>query len=265
MGDMLDYCEKLLLDESFEGVPVFQKENNNNTRINKMRNKKKSIIKMNDVIFPINSNDENYNSQCVSTNKLKNTNKNINTEENVRISSINKNECGNGAENDLIISKMSQKIEILENKNKILEDEKKEIKKENEELIKKIELYKETITKFKNNSNNEKENVKIENNNSNKIINVNNNNKNKPIKIIFLFKNNKNQNINDNQREEIMAYKYEMFLEVKMRLLNIRHLQPGDIKYCYYNSKEINDWFTLEDLNISDNSYVICEQFNYRE
>ena len=207
---------------------------------------------------PITFIDENNNSQCISTNnKLKNINKNISSEENVGVSSINRNECVNGAENDLIISKMSQKIEKLENKNKILENEKKEMKKENEELLKRIELYKDTITKFKNNldekeNDNEKNNI-IKNNNIDK-------DKDKKIKIIFLFKYKNNQNEkNSNQREEIMANKYEMFLEVKMRLLNLRHLQPGDIKSCYYNNKAINDWFTLEDLNIGDNSYVICE------
>lgn len=258
MGDILDYCEKILLDESFEGVPVFQKENLNNSRINKVKQKKRSLIKTNDVFIPLNSIDENNNSQCISTNnKLKNINKNISSEENVGVSSINRNECVNGAENDLIISKMSQKIEKLENKNKILENEKKEMKKENEELLKRIELYKDTITKFKNNlddkeNDNEKNNI-IKNNNIDK-------DKDKKIKIIFLFKNKNNQNEkNSNQREEIMANKYEMFLEVKMRLLNLRHLQPGDIKSCYYNNKAINDWFTLEDLNIGDNSYVICE------
>ena len=258
MGDILDYCEKILLDESFEGVPVFQKENLNNSRINKVKQKKRSLIKTNDVFIPLNSIDENNNSQCISTNnKLKNINKNISSEENVGVSSINRNECVNGAENDLIISKMSQKIEKLENKNKILENEKKEMKKENEELLKRIELYKDTITKFKNNldekeNDNEKNNI-IKNNNIDK-------DKDKKIKIIFLFKYKNNQNEkNSNQREEIMANKYEMFLEVKMRLLNLRHLQPGDIKSCYYNNKAINDWFTLEDLNIGDNSYVICE------
>ena len=28
---------------------------------------------------------------------------------------------------------------------------------------------------------------------------------------------------------------------------------------CYYNSKEINDWFTLEELNIQNNSNIICD------
>ena len=84
-----------------------------------------------------------------------------------------------------------------------------------------------------------------------------NKNNDEQIKVIFLFKNNKN--LNGENKEEILAYKYEMFIEVKLRLLNLRHLGPTDIKACYYNSKEINDWFTLEELNIENNTNVICE------
>ena len=50
-----------------------------------------------------------------------------------------------------------------------------------------------------------------------------------------------------------------MFIEVKLRLLNLKHLDPGDIKACYHNSKEINDWFTLEELNFDNITYVNCE------
>jgi CCR4-NOT transcription complex subunit 7/8 len=68
-----------------------------------------------------------------------------------------------------------------------------------------------------------------------------------------------NEEDSKESREEIIGYKYEMFVEVKLRLLNLKHLGPTDIKTCYYNSKEINDWYTLEELNIADNTYVVCE------
>ena len=79
------------------------------------------------------------------------------------------------------------------------------------------------------------------------------------IKLIFLFKANKKQNKINEAKEELYAYKNEMFIEVKLRLLNKRHFEPRYIKMCYYNSKEINDWFTLEELNIQNNSNIICD------
>ena len=155
---------------------------------------------------------------------------------------------------------MNKMIESLENKNKILEDEKLEMKKENDKLLEEIKSYKDTISKFKNlsNSQNDKNENGIGNNNKNlKEIDENDG----KVKIIFLFKNKKNGNEEDSKesREEIIGYKYEMFVEVKLRLLNLKHLGPTDIKTCYYNSKEINDWYTLEELNIADNTYVVCE------
>ena len=160
---------------------------------------------------------------------------------------------------------MTKIIETLENKNQILEKEKNNIQNENIKLLKEIEIYKNTISKLKNKNKIYFSSDKSEIINSTDKNNNNINGKDEQIKIIFLFKNNKkneenkeNNNIN-NTREEIMAYKYEMFIEVKLRLLNLKHLDPGDIKACYHNSKEINDWFTLEELNFDNITYVNCE------
>ena len=255
MGDILDYCHGLLMDENLEGVFVSQKEQNNNSIIKK----RKSDIKLKDVFVPINSTDENNNSQTVkNSNKLKSSNKNINSDEIKGINNIKK-EYLNGDENDFIqsINRMSQIIESLESKNQILENEKNDIKKENQKLLKEIEIYKKAIAKIKNQSNvkNESENL-----NNQKINNKINEKKDEKIKIIFIFKNNKKSSDNNKEEKEgIMAYKYEMFIEVKLRLLKLKHLGPRDIKSCYYNSKEINDWFTLEELKINDNAIIICE------
>ena len=142
-------------------------------------------------------------------------------------------------------------IESLKNKNKILEKEKNEINEEKEKLEKELQICKnktliKRIGSFKSNSEN------IEQRNS--YTNIG-----EKIKLIFLFKANKNQNKINEAKEELYAYKNEMFIEVKLRLLNKRHFEPRYIKMCYYNSKEINDWFTLEELNIQNNSNIICD------
>lgn len=262
MGDIIDFCQKILADDNFEGVFVPQ-NNDNNSRINK----RKSDIKLKevkDIFIPLNSTGENIN-----FNQLKSANKNINSSEENNKVNINRNGCISGEENELISSmnKMNKMIETLENKNKILEEEKIEMKKENDKLLEEIKSYKDEISKFKNLSNSQiDKNYKNGNGNengnanNNKTIKENNENDGK-IKIIFLFKNKKNGNEEDSNesKEEIIGYKYEMFVEVKLRLLNLKHLGPTDIKTCYYNSKEINDWYTLEELNIADNTYVVCE------
>ena len=70
--------------------------------------------------------------------------------------------------------------------------------------------------------------------------------------------NNNNKNENES-KEELFAYEDEIFIEVKLRLLKLKKFGPRDIKKCYYNSKEINNWYTLEELNIKDNSTIICD------
>jgi hypothetical protein len=256
MGDIIDFCQKILADDNFEGVFVPQ-NNDNNSRINKKRKSDIKLKEVKDIFIPLNSTGENIN-----FNKLKSANKNRNNSEENNKVNINRNGCISGEENELISSmnKMNKMIESLENKNKILEDEKLEMKKENDKLLEEIKSYKDTISKFKNlsNSQNDKNENGIRNNNKNlKEIDENDG----KVKIIFLFKNKKNGNEEDSKesREEIIGYKYEMFVEVKLRLLNLKHLGPTDIKTCYYNSKEINDWYTLEELNIADNTYVVCE------
>ena len=253
MGDILEFCQKLLYDENFEGVFVPQNKHNNNSI-----NKKSSDTKLKESFIPLNSTLENNFSSI--NNRLKNININTNNSDEIHKISINKNGYISGRENDLVTSynKMRQIIESLENKNKILEKEKNDIQKENDKLLKEIKIYKDKISKLKNKSN-EKENIKEKNNNDDENNNIIQN-KDKKIKIIFLFKNNKNINENEYEsQEEIIAYKYEMFIEVKLRLLNLKNLGPTDIKACYYNSKQINDWLTLQELNIDDNAYIICE------
>ena len=77
----------------------------------------------------------------------------------------------------------------------------------------------------------------MKNSDNKELQNSYNNNIGEKIKLIFIFKymfNNKN---NDNEsKEELFAYKNEMFIEVKLRLLKIRHFQPGFIKKCFYLS-----------------------------
>ena len=257
MGDIIDFCQKILNDDNFEGVFVPQ-NNDNNSRLKKRKSGAK-VKEVKDIFIPLNSTGENIN-----FNQLKSANKNIiNSEENNKLN-INRNGCISREENELISSmnKMNLKIESLENKNKILEDEKKEMKKENDKLLEEIKSYKDTISKFKSltNSQNDKNENGNANGNKSKTLKEVDENDGK-VKIIFLFKNKKNGNEEDSKesREEIIGYKYEMFVEVKLRLLNLKHLGPTDIKACYYNSKEINDWYTLEELNIADNTYVVCE------
>ena len=120
---------------------------------------------------------------------------------------------------------LNAKINKLENDNKILKDK-------NQKLLDEIKEY--------------KKDKEIENNND------------KKMKIIFLFKKSENLKFSD-KREEVEAFKFEMFIEVKLRLLQIKNLGPCDIKNYYYNSKEINDWYTLEDLHMNDIDYVVCE------
>ena len=268
MGEILDYCQGLLTDDNLEGIFISQNENYNN-RINRRRSSLGGGMK--NPFIPINSKEEKNPSQCISTNNLKNDNKNINIEEYKKINN-SKEEYINGVENELVnsISKMTKIIETLENKNQMLEKERNTIQNENIKLIKEIEIYKKTIAKLKNKNYYSSDKSEIINS-TDKNINNNINNNDEQIKIIFLFKNNKKNEENkenkknkenkenQNKREEIMAYKYEMFIEVKLRLLNLKHLDPGDIKACYHNSKEINDWFTLEELNFDNITYVNCE------
>ena len=156
-----------------------------------------------------------------------------------------------GNENELLLSidKLSQMIESLEYKNKTLEKEKAEIKEEKERLAKELEIYKnktmiQRISSIKNSDNKDIQNSY--------------NNIGEKIKLFFVFK--ENNNINIQSKEELYAHKNEMFIEVKLRLLKKLNLGPRDIKMCYFHSKEINDWFTLEELNIKDNSYIICDK-----
>ena len=254
MGDIIDYCQGLLIDDNIDGIFVHQK-GNDNIRINRRR----SDVKLKEQFLPLNTTEENNVSQCVSSTKLKNEARIINSDENNRINNNNKIE--KAIENELInsVSKMTKIIESLENKNKILENEKKEIKNENLQLRQKIEMYKNTISNLKNeNFKDNPENLNVEEDKSDdKELKGN---KEEKIKIIFLFKNNKKINeLYKEPRVEIMAYKYEMFIEVKLRLLNLRHLDARDIKSYSHNSKEVNDWLTLEELNFLNNTYVTCE------
>ncbi len=253
MGDILEFCQGIIYDDNLEGILVPQKDHNNNNRIKK----RQSDINIKELLAPLNSTEENNISSSL---KLKAGNKNLTNEDKFKM--ISKIENINGEENNSLnsINRLNRIIETLENKNKILEKEKDEIKKENEKLIKEIKMYKDTISKFRNKSLEKSDNSidindKSDNNNNNN--NIAYRDKDEKIKVIFLFKNNKD--LNQENREEIMAFRYEMFIEVKLRLLNIRHLGPRDLKSCFYNSKEINDWFTLEELNIDNNSYIICE------
>ena len=124
MGDIIDYCQGLLIDDKIEGIFVHQK-GNNDIRINRRR----SDVKLKEQFLPLNTTEENNVSQCVSSTKLKNAAKIINSDENNR---VNNNKIENVLENELIdsVSKMTKIIESLENKNKILENEKNEIKNE---------------------------------------------------------------------------------------------------------------------------------------
>ena len=174
----------------------------------------------------------------------------INT--NNEIAKINSQNCS-GDENELLLSidKLSQMIESLKYKNRTLEKEKNELKEEKDKMAKELEIYRNSTMIKRMNSMKNNENIELQNSY---------NNIGEKIKLNFFFKKDNyiENNINES-KEEIYAYKNEMFIEVKLRLLNKRHLGPRDIKMCYYNSKEINDWFTLAELNIIDNSLIICE------
>ena len=269
MGEIFDYCQGLLADDNLEGIFISQNENNNSRIINRRRSSIAGAVK--NPFIPVNSKEENNLSQGISTNNLKcgNKNININVDDNKQVNNNYNKEEYIGVENELVnsISKMTKIIEALENKNQVLEKEKNNIQNENIKLLKEIEIYKNTISKLKNKNKSYFSSDKSEIINSTDK-NNNINSKDEQIKIIFLFKNskkdednkeNKENNDINNAREEIMAYKYEMFIEVKLRLLNLKHLDPGDIKACYHNSKEINDWFTLEELNFDNITYVNCE------
>ena len=231
MGSMFNVCVEMC-DEANHEFFIITNQSQNNSFIKLNQNQEKNKRKLNKYV-PYNvSNEIIINTNKYSTDSMKN---------------INSNKFS-GNDNDLI-NKMSQMIESLENKNKILEREKNEINEEKEKLEKELQICKnQTLIKrigsFRSNSEN------IEQRNS--YTNIG-----EKIKLIFLFNTNKNK-INE-AKEELYAFKNEMFIEVKLRLLNKRHLEPRYIKMCYYNSKEINDWFTLEELNIQNNSYIICD------
>lgn len=231
MGSMFNVCVEMC-DEANHEFFIITNQSPNNSFIKLNQNQEKNKRKLNKYV-PYNvSNEIIINTNKYSTDSMKN---------------INSNKFS-GNDNDLI-NKMSQMIESLENKNKILEKEKNEINEEKEKLEKELQICKnQTLIKrigsFRSNSEN------IEQRNS--YTNIG-----EKIKLIFLFNTNKNK-INE-AKEELYAFKNEMFIEVKLRLINKRHLEPRYIKMCYYNSKEINDWFTLEELNIQNNSYIICD------
>ena len=233
MGSIFNVCVEMC-DETNHEFFVITNQSANNSFIKLNKNQETNQRKINKYV-PYNvSNEIIINTNKYSTESKKNINSNY----------------FSGNENELI-NKMSQMIESLENKNKILEKEKNEINEEKEKLEKELQICKnktliKRISSFKSNSEN------IEQRNS--YTNIG-----EKIKLIFLFKANKNQNKINEAKEELYAYKNEMFIEVKLRLLNKRHFEPRYIKMCYYNSKEINDWFTLEELNIQNNSYIICD------
>ena len=233
MGSVFEVCRGMCDDQEREFFMISsQSPNISVLKENKKQDKKTKKIKK---YLPYN----------VSNEIIINTNNEI-----PKINSQNQS----GNENELLLSidKLSQMIESLEYKNRVLEKEKKELKEEKDKLAKELEICKnktmiKRISSMKNSDNKELQNSY-------------NNNIGEKIKLIFIFKymfNNKN---NDNEsKEELFAYKNEMFIEVKLRLLNKRKLHPGAITMCYFNKKEINDWFTLNELNIQDNSQIICE------
>ena len=233
MGSIFEICRGVCDDNNREFF-IISSQSPNNSFINsnkKQESKQKKINKFipyhlsNEII--INTNNE--------------TAKNINSY----------NNSGNENELSITLNKMSQMIESLEYKNKILEKEKKEIKEEKEKLEKELQICRNKTLIKRINSIKSSDNKELKNS----TINVG-----EKINLTFIFKDDKNIDNNINgSKEELIAYKNEMFIEVKLRLLNIRQLGPRYIKMCYYNSKEINDWFTLEELNIIDNSQIICE------
>ena len=233
MGSMFNVCVEMC-DEANHEFFIITNQSPNNSFIKLNQNQEKNKRKLNKYV-PYNVSNE----IIINTNKY--------SAESVK--NINSNKFS-GNDNELI-NKMSQMIESLENKNKILEREKNEINEEKEKLEKELQICKnktliKRISSFKSNSEN------IEQRNS--YTNIG-----EKIKLIFLFKTNTNKNKINEAKEELYAFKNEMFIEVKLRLINKRHLEPRYIKMCYYNSKEINDWFTLEELNIQNNSYIICD------
>jgi len=231
MGSIFNVCVDMCDEKNHEFFIVSNNHSPNNSFIKLNKNQETIQRKINKYI-PYNVSNE----IIINTN---NESKNVNSN----------NFSGNDNE---ILNNMSQMIESLEYKNKILEKEKNEINEEKEKLQKELEILKnkniiKRINSFKSNSEN------LEQRNS--YANIG-----EKIKLIFIFKNNKNEEKNTNKfKEELFAYKNEMFIEVKLRLINVRKLGPRCIKKCYYNSKEINDWFTLEELNIQNNSYIICD------
>ena len=238
MGSVYDICKGVCDEQYYEfEIPSNQSQNNSFIRANKLQefNSKKF---------------SRYSPYHVSNEIIINTNNEA---------TKNKSRYNSGNENELLLSidKLSQMIESLEYKNKILEREKNELKEEKEKLAKELEICKNRTMIKRINTMKNSDNKEIKRSSTTNL--------GDKVKLIFIFKNeidnnNNNQiNYNDNSKEELNAYKNEMFIEVKLRLLKIRHFQPGFIKKCFYNSKEINDWFTLEELNIKDNSTIICD------
>jgi len=244
----MDYCHGILLDDKMEGVLIYPNNHKNNYNLKK----RQLDLNIHNILLPINNTEKENEYEDRNPFIFKNENKNNGN--NIRKKLIHmKKESNHGREKGIphSISKTSFWIEGSDEKSKILEKEKNEIQKENTLLLKQIDLYRDTISRLKNNTNDSSYYNNYESSNKKE---------NEQIKIIFLFKNNENiKGINNDTREEIFGYRYEMFLEVKLRLINLKHLHPTDIKTCYYNSKEINDWLTLEELNITNNSYVICQ------
>ena len=237
MGSIIQVC-KGMCDEQYYEFGILSNSNLNNSYI-----RSNKLLDLNSKKY------SNFDPYQVSNEIIINTNN-----EAFR----NKAQNNSGNENELLLSidKLSQMIESLEYKNKILQKEKEEIKEENLKLAKELEICKnKTIIKRMNS---------MKNSDNQEIKRSSSANLGEKINLIFLFNNynniKKNEEIKNNEsKEELIAHKNEMFIEVKLRLIKLRNLEPRYIKKCYYNSKEINDWFTLEELNIKDNSYIICE------
>ena len=230
MGSVFNVCVDMC-DEKSREFYIISNQSPNNSLIKLNKNQELNQRKINK-----------YTPYSVSNEIIINTN-------NESMKNFNSNNYS-GNDNELI-NKMSKMIESLESKNKILEKEKNKINEEKEKLQKELQICKNKTLIKKINSIKSSENIEQRNSYANI---------GEKIKLIFIFKKDKKKEININEsKEELFAYKNEMFIEVKLRLLNKRNFEPRYIKMCYYNSKEINDWFTLEELNIKNNSYIICD------
>ena len=234
MGSILDICQEVCDDKNREFY-IIPSQSPDNSFINSNRKKEPKKKKINKFV-PYHLSNE------IIINTNNETAKNFNSY----------NNSGNENELSITINKMTQMIESLEYKNKILEKEKNEIKEEKEKLEKELQICRNKTLIKRINSVKSSENKELKNSSNNYV--------GEKIKLIFIFKDDKNvENKINGSKEELNAYKNEIFIEVKLRLLNIRKFSPGYIKKCYYNSKQINDWFTLEELNIENNSHIICE------